>query len=97
MLTGYADRSIGLADVGTGPLVVLRPVRESGHDFEQALVWLRQGERVRRVTWRRAYRYLVRRPDDLGDGLYLVEPRADDARWIGASEDLLAFDYRLVL
>ncbi|KQO45258.1 Thoeris anti-defense Tad2 family protein [Methylobacterium sp. Leaf85] len=96
MLTAYADNSIGTVDLGDGPLVVLRPVRESGRDFGQALVWLRQGERVRRAAWRRAYRYLVRRPDEAGDGLYLVESRADDARWIGESEDLLAFDYELV-
>lgn len=96
MMTAYADQSIGMVDAGNGPLIVLRPVRESGRDFGQALVWLRQGERVRRATWRRAYRYLVRRPDDQGDGLYLVEPRADDARWVGDSEDLLALDYELV-
>lgn len=96
MMTAYADQSIGMVDVGSGPLVVLRPIPETGRDFGQALVWLRQGERVRRAAWRRAYRYLVRRPDDQGDGLYLVEPRMDDARWVGDSEDLLAQDYELV-
>lgn len=95
-LTAYADQSIGMVDAGNGPLVVLRPIHETGRDFGQALVWLRQGERVRRAAWRRAYRYLVRRPDDQGDGLYLVEPRLDDARWVGDSEDLLALDYELV-
>ncbi|MHC2086504.1 Thoeris anti-defense Tad2 family protein [Methylobacterium sp. CM6244] len=95
-LSVKADRSVGLVDLGDAPLVTLRPVAVTGRDLGQALIWLRQGERVRRVSWRRAYRYLVRRPDDQGDGLHLVEPRADDARWIGESEDLLAFDYELV-
>lgn len=95
-LSEKADGSIVLVDAGNGPLVTLRPVAVTGRDFGQALTWLRQGERVRRAAWRRAYRYLVRRPDDQGDRLYLVEPRADDARWIGESEDLLAFDYELV-
>ncbi|KQP33855.1 hypothetical protein ASF49_08290 [Methylobacterium sp. Leaf104] len=95
-LSVKADRSVGLIDLGDGPLVTIRPIPESGRDFGQALTWLRQGERVRRAAWRRAYRYLVRRPDDQGDGIYLVEPRLDDARWVGDSEDLLAQDYELV-
>lgn len=64
--------------------------------FEDALVYMKTGERITRLHWEGKALYIAPRENGLGNTIYFSTPKGSEGLYIPCNADLLGNDWSVV-